>query len=91
MPAAPPSDSRRSRVWRLKERLQFTGWLQYLINAVAAFACLLVAALAWVIAPSVGLASRGWSGAAPARPSCLATTSAGWPGPDGRSVLSDPM
>ncbi len=34
---------------RLKARLQFTGWLQYLMTAIAMVAFLLVAALGWLI------------------------------------------
>lgn len=33
----------RSPIWHIKERLQFTGWLQYLLNLVAALVCLLPA------------------------------------------------
>jgi nitroreductase len=36
-------------LWRLKLRLQFTGWLQYTINAVVALAFLLVAGIGWLI------------------------------------------
>jgi nitroreductase len=38
-----------SRIWRLKLRLQFTGWLQYIPNALIALIFLLVAAAGWMI------------------------------------------
>ncbi len=34
---------------RLKVRLQFTGWLQYVLNAVAALLVLVVASLGWIV------------------------------------------
>lgn len=37
----------RSPIWHIKERLQFTGWLQYLLNLVAALVCLLPALVGW--------------------------------------------
>ncbi len=36
-------------LWRLKIRLQFTGWLQYALNAVVAIAFFLIAAVGWLI------------------------------------------
>jgi nitroreductase len=36
-------------IWRLKLRLQFTGWLQYIPNALLALSFLLFAALGWII------------------------------------------
>lgn len=36
-------------LWRIKLRLQFSGWLQYLINAVAVLIMLLVAGIGWLI------------------------------------------
>jgi nitroreductase len=38
-----------SALWRTKTRLQFTGWLQYLPNAVAALVCFLVAIAGWMV------------------------------------------
>jgi len=45
-----------SLLWRIKLRLQFTGWFQYVPNAAAAFAFLVLAALGWLIGvwPVVG-------------------------------------
>ncbi|GJO32895.1 hypothetical protein NJB1507_44010 [Mycobacterium marinum] len=45
----PTQRSRRSILWRTKVRLQFTGWLQYLITAVVAAVFLAVAGLGWLI------------------------------------------
>jgi nitroreductase len=36
-------------LWRLKLRLQFTGWLQYVINAIVALIFLLLAGVGWMI------------------------------------------
>ena len=36
-------------LWNLKTRLQFTGWLQYVLTAVAALAFLFVATLGWLV------------------------------------------
>ncbi|ARP68779.1 nitroreductase [Streptomyces pluripotens] len=41
--------ARGSALWRLKVRLQFTGWLQYLPTVCIALAFALVAAAGWVI------------------------------------------
>jgi hypothetical protein len=38
-----------SILWRIKLRLQFSGWLQYLVNAVAVLFMLLVAGIGWLI------------------------------------------
>ncbi len=51
-----------SPLWRIKLRLQFTGWLQYVPNAGAALAFLLVAVLAWWI--GVGPSLLIWTPAA---------------------------
>ncbi len=40
---------RHSVLWRVKLRLQFTGWLQYLITLNAAVAFLLISAIGWLI------------------------------------------
>ncbi|AOW93252.1 nitroreductase [Rhodococcus sp. WMMA185] len=45
----PTARSRRSRLWRLKIRLQFTGWLQYLITGAFAIVFLVAAAIGWLI------------------------------------------
>ncbi|RVW03347.1 nitroreductase [Rhodococcus spongiicola] len=45
----PTARSRRSRLWRLKIRLQFTGWLQYLIAVNVAIVFLVVSAAGWLI------------------------------------------
>ena len=47
--AYPTENSRRSVLWRVKLRLQFTGWLQYLITANVAIALLIVAAVGRLI------------------------------------------
>ncbi len=39
----------RPPLWRLKERLQFTGWLQYMPPFTAAIAFLAVSAVGWLI------------------------------------------
>jgi len=36
-------------LWRVKTRLQFTGWLQYLPNAVVVLVCYAVALVGWAI------------------------------------------
>jgi nitroreductase len=38
-----------SLLWRIKLRLQFSGWLQYLINAVAGLFMLLLAGIGWLL------------------------------------------
>ncbi len=43
----------RSLLWRLKLRLQFTGWLQFMLPAILTVACLLLAALGGLLG--------GWS------------------------------
>ena len=43
------SKMERNFLWRLKLRLQFTGWLQYFPNAIFAFLFLLLATLGWAI------------------------------------------
>ncbi|QUR69679.1 nitroreductase [Mycobacterium spongiae] len=40
---------RRSPLWRAKLRLQFTGWLQYLITTVVAAALLITALVGWLV------------------------------------------
>ncbi len=40
-----------SLLWRVKLRLQFTGWLQFIPCAVAGLFCLLVAGVGWLLAP----------------------------------------
>ncbi len=45
----PTSRLQRSALWRLKVRLQFTGWLQYIPNAAAALVFLAVAAVGGLI------------------------------------------
>lgn len=47
-----------SLLWRLKLRLQFTGWLQFIPCAVAALLCLLVASIGWLLVP--GSATFFW-------------------------------
>lgn len=47
--AYPTERSRRSVLWRVKLRLQFTGWLQYLITTNLAVAFLVVSAVGWLI------------------------------------------
>ncbi|WP_421842216.1 nitroreductase family protein [Mycobacterium sp.] len=47
--AYPTERSRRSLLWRLKLRLQFTGWLQYLVTANVAIVLLVISALGWLI------------------------------------------
>ena len=47
--AYPTEKSRRSVLWRVKLRLQFTGWLQYLMTTNVAVAFLVVAAVGWLI------------------------------------------
>lgn len=47
--AFPTEKSRRSLLWRMKLRLQFTGWLQYLMTANAAVVFLVVATIGWLI------------------------------------------
>ena len=44
-----PTRIRRSIVWRLKVRLQFTGWLQYLLTALPAAVLLACAFIGWLI------------------------------------------
>ncbi len=44
-------DIQQTPLWRLKVRLQFTGWLQYVINGVFGVALLLLAGIAWLIGP----------------------------------------
>jgi nitroreductase len=41
--------SLRTALWDFKTRLQFTGWLQYLPNAVASLVCFVAAAAGWMI------------------------------------------
>ena len=36
-------------LWKLKVRLQFSGWLQYLVHAIVVLAMLLLAGLGWLI------------------------------------------
>lgn len=43
-----PEDT-HSAAWRLKERLQFSGWLQYFPNAAAALVCFVLAWVGWLI------------------------------------------
>ncbi len=45
----PTEQSRHSLLWRVKLRLQFTGWLQYLITTNAAVAFLVISAIGWLI------------------------------------------
>ncbi|MGB0971555.1 MAG: nitroreductase family protein, partial [Mycobacterium sp.] len=47
--AYPTEKSRRSVLWRVKLRLQFTGWLQYLMTTNVAVAFLVIAAVGWLI------------------------------------------
>ncbi|QUR66695.1 nitroreductase family protein [Mycobacterium spongiae] len=47
--AYPTEKSRRSVLWSVKLRLQFTGWLQYLVTANVAVAFLVVAAVGWLV------------------------------------------
>ncbi len=47
--AYPTEKSRRSVLWRVKLRLQFTGWLQYLMTINVAVAFLVVAGVGWLI------------------------------------------
>jgi Putative TM nitroreductase len=47
--ADPREQLHRSALWRLKERLQFTGWLQYLLTAIASAPFLVVAGIGWLI------------------------------------------
>ena len=39
----------KAALWGAKTRLQFTGWLQYILTAAAAVACFLVATVGWMI------------------------------------------
>jgi len=39
----------KSVLWGVKTRLQFTGWLQYILSAVAAVACFCVALVGWLV------------------------------------------
>ena len=36
-------------VWKLKVRLQFSGWLQYIIHAIWILVLLLIAGIGWLI------------------------------------------
>ena len=45
----------RSPLGRIKVRLQFTGWLQYLMTLAVALVCLLLAALGWWLGAGPGL------------------------------------
>lgn len=47
--AHPSEPSRRSVLWRVKLRLQFTGWLQYLITTNVAVILLVISAAGWLI------------------------------------------
>lgn len=47
--ARPSERLHGSALWRLKERLQFTGWLQYLLTAIPSVAFLVVAGIGWLI------------------------------------------
>src|SRR5512145_3162961 len=47
----------RSLLWKIKLRLQFSGWLQFLPITVVALLCLLVAGAAWLL---VGWTSVTW-------------------------------
>tara|TARA_R110002033_G_scaffold37808_2_gene76835 strand:+ start:169 stop:474 length:306 start_codon:yes stop_codon:yes gene_type:complete len=38
-----------SAIWKLKLRLQFSGWLQYIIHAIWILALLLIAGIGWII------------------------------------------
>lgn len=38
-----------SPIWKLKVRLQFSGWLQYIIHAIWIFILLLIAGVGWLI------------------------------------------
>ncbi|NOH92947.1 nitroreductase [Vibrio sp. AIC-3] len=38
-----------SRIWKLKLKLQFSGWLQYIIHAIWIFLLLLIAGVGWLI------------------------------------------
>ena len=38
-----------SAIWKLKVRLQFSGWLQYIIHAIWIFMLLLIAGIGWLI------------------------------------------
>jgi nitroreductase len=52
-----PARLERSLLWRIKLRLQFTGWLQFIPNAMAALLCLLIAGAAWLLA---GASAAAW-------------------------------
>jgi len=41
--------SNESTLWRIKTRLQFTGWLQYIPNAIVVIGCFSVAAVGWMV------------------------------------------
>ncbi|MAG33164.1 MAG: nitroreductase [Deltaproteobacteria bacterium] len=45
----PPTASLKSALWNLKLRLQFTGWLQYLPNALLALILGTIASIGWLI------------------------------------------
>ena len=38
-----------SAIWKLKLRLQFSGWLQYIIHAIWILVLLLIAGIGWII------------------------------------------
>ena len=55
MPHTPNQTLRSSVIWRFKERFQFSGWLQYVFNAIAALVFLLIAGVGALIGAMPGL------------------------------------
>ena len=50
-----PSKYENSTLYRIKLRLQFTGWLQFIPNALIALVCMLGASIAWLVAGGASL------------------------------------
>lgn len=51
-----PSKLESSLLWRIKLRLQFTGWLQFILHAIAVLPCLLLAGIAWLLSGGASVA-----------------------------------